>query len=455
MRDLQKIYDYVDAHAQEYIELLQKFCRQPSISAQNIGMREMVNLILEELSSLGVSVDVVETSGNPIIYGELEGSNKERTLSFYNHYDVQPPEPLEEWESDPFAAEIRDGKIYARGATDNKGSLLCRLCAIRAFQAVYGELPLRIKLIYEGEEEIGSPHLSEFAEKYPERLKTDGFAWEGGTKQINGPLEVSFGVKGLLYIELRCRTANSDLHSSNAAIVKNPAWRLVQALATMKDENDRILIDGFYDNVKAPTDYEMECLKTLDYKEDEVKQRMGLDGFINDLTGIKLLDKLYYQPTANIAGFKAGYIGDGAKTVMPGNAVVKMDLRLVPDQMPDELLDKVRKHLDKRGFTDIEVVRLSGEPPFRANPECLFAQTVVKCVKPVYGMDPEVLVSSSGTTAMYQFCHSAGLDAVMFGAGNVASNIHAPNENIIIDDYIQAIKMAATVMEEFANAKKE
>ena len=127
MRDLQKIYDYVDAHAQEYIELLQKFCRQPSISAQNIGMREMVNLILEELSSLGVSVDVVETSGNPIIYGELEGSNKERTLSFYNHYDVQPPEPLEEWESDPFAAEIRDGKIYARGATDNKGSLLCRL----------------------------------------------------------------------------------------------------------------------------------------------------------------------------------------------------------------------------------------------------------------------------------------------------------------------------------------
>ena len=136
----------------------------------------------------------------------------------------------------------------------------------------------------------------------------------------------------------------------------------------MKDENDRILIDGFYDNVKAPTDYEMECLKTLDYKEDEVKQRMGLDGFINDLTGIKLLDKLYYQPTANIAGFKAGYIGDGAKTVMPGNAVVKMDLRLVPDQMPDEILDKVRKHLDKRGFTDIEVVRLSGEPPLPCKP---------------------------------------------------------------------------------------
>ena len=455
MTDLKELYDYVDAHAQEYIELLQKFCRQPSISAQNVGMREMVDLIRQEMGAIGVTPDVVETSGNPILYAEIPGKNQDRTLSFYNHYDVQPVEPLEEWHSDPFAAEIRDGKLYARGATDNKGSLLSRLCAVKAFQAVYGQLPLNVKFIYEGEEEIGSVHLSEFAQKYPERLKTDGFAWEGGSKQLNGPLEVCFGVKGLLFIELRCRTANSDLHSSNAAIVKNPAWRLVHALATMKDERDHITIDGFYDNVKAPTEYEMHCLETLQFKEEETKQRMGLDGFVNGLTGIPLLKKFYYEPTANIAGFKAGYLGEGAKTVEPGSAVVKMDLRLVPDQTPEEILEKVRAHLDKRGFTDIEVVRLSGEPPFRANPECLFAKTVVKCVKPVYGMDPEVFVSSSGTTAMYQFCHAANLDAVMFGAGNDASNIHAPNENIILEDYINAIKMAATVMAEFAVAKDE
>ncbi|WP_367924898.1 M20/M25/M40 family metallo-hydrolase [uncultured Ruthenibacterium sp.] len=455
MADLKELYDYVDAHAQEYIELLQKFCRQPSISAQNLGIREMVDMIQEEMHSIGVNPEIIETSGNPIIYAELPGKNSERTLSFYNHYDVQPAEPLEEWKSDPFGAEIRDGKMYARGATDNKGSLLSRLCAVKAYQAVYGKLPLNLKFIYEGEEEIGSPHLSEFAQKYPDRLKTDGFAWEGGSKQLNGPLEVCFGVKGLLYIELRCKTAASDLHSCNAAIVKNPAWRLVQALATMKDANDHVTIDGFYDSVKEPTQYEMDCLKTLQFREEETKERMGLDGFINDLTGIPLLKKLYYEPTANIAGFKAGYLGDGAKTIMPGQAVVKMDLRLVPDQKPEEILKLVREHLDRHGFTDIEVVPISGEPPFRADPECLFAKTVIKCVKPVYGMDPEVFVSSSGTTAMYQFCHEANLDAVMFGAGNEGSNIHAPNENIILEDYINAIKMAATVMEEFALAQEE
>lgn len=453
--DLKKLYEYVDAHAQEYIELLQKFCRQPSVSAQNVGIREMVDLIKQEMATIGVTPDVVETSGNPILYAEMQGKNPDRTLSFYNHYDVQPAEPLEEWHSDPFGAEIRDGKLYARGATDNKGSLLSRLCAVKAYQAVYGQIPLNLKFIYEGEEEIGSVHLSEFAKKYPERLKTDGFAWEGGSKQLNGPLEVCFGVKGLLYIELRCRTAVSDLHSSNAAIVKNPAWRLVHALASMKDENDHITIDGFYDNVRKPSEYEMDCLRTLQFREAETKERMGLDGFINNLTGLPLLEKLYYQPTANIAGFKAGYQGEGAKTIMPGSAVVKMDLRLVPDQTPDEILQKVRAHLDKRGFTDIEVVPLSADMPFRADPECLFAKTVVKCVEPVYGMGPEVFVSSSGTTAMYEFCHDADLDAVMFGAGNEASNIHAPNENIILEDYINAIKMAATVMAEFAVAKEE
>ena len=454
MEDLKALYEYVDAHADEYVELLQKFCRQPSVSATGEGIREMVELLKAELKKAGAEPDIIETDGNPIIYAELPGEHKERTVSFYNHYDVQPVEPLDEWHSDPFGAEIRDGKMYARGATDNKGSLLSRLCAVEAFKAVYGKLPLNVKFIYEGEEEIGSPHLSEFAKKYPERLKTDGFAWEGGSKQLDGPLEVCFGVKGLLYVELRCRTAVSDLHSSNAAIVKNPAWRLVQALATMKDVNDHVTIAGFYDKVREPSDYEMDCLKTLQFKEEATKKRMGLDGFINDLTGIPLLKKFYYEPTANIAGFKAGYLGEGAKTIMPGNAVVKMDLRLVPDQDPDEILKLIREHLDKHGFSDIEVVKISGEPPFRANTECLWAKTVVKCVEPVYGMKPEVFVSSAGTTAMYQFCHAANLDAVMFGAGNDASNIHAPNENIIIEDYINAIKMAATVMAEFAVAKE-
>ena len=269
-----------------------------------------------------------------------------------------------------------------------------------ACQAVYGELPLNVKFIYEGEEEIGSPHLAEFARKYPQRLKTDGFAWEGGSKQLGGPLEVCFGTKGMLFVELRCRTAASDQHSSKAAIVKNPAWRLVQALATMKDAQDRITIDGFYDRVRSLTNYEREC-------------------------------------------------------ILPAEACVSMDFRLVPDQMPEEIFQCIRAHLDRRGFSDIELVLRSAEPPYRADPQSLFGRTVIRCVKPVYGIDPEVFAGAADTTALYQFCHGTGLDAVLFGAGNDGANIHAPNENIILEDYINAIKLAATVMEEFALAKPE
>ncbi len=455
MRDYGELYRYIDGHAEEFIALLQQFCRQPSISSQGLGLREMAQLICRTFQNLGVKPDLMETGGAPIVYAEIAGRNPARTVTFYNHYDVQPVEPLEEWESDPFGAQIRDGKLYARGATDNKGSLLSRLCAVMACQAVYGQLPLNVKFIYEGEEEIGSPHLAEFARKYPQKLKTDGFAWEGGSKQLGGPLEVCFGTKGMLFVELRCRTAASDQHSSKAAIVKNPAWRLVQALATMKDAQDRITIDGFYDRVRPLTNYERECLKTLCFDEEANRERMGLDEYINGLTGLPLLEKFYYQPTANIAGFRAGDTGPGAKTILPAEACVSMDFRLVPDQMPEEIFQFIRAHLDHRGFSDIELVLRSAEPPYRADPQSLFGRTVIRCVKPVYGIDPEVFAGAADTTALYQFCHGTGLDAVLFGAGNDGANIHAPNENIILEDYINAIKLAATVMEEFALAKPE
>lgn len=452
---MKELFDYIDAHSQEYIALLQKFCRQPSISATGVGLREMAELIQEEWKSMGVSCDVFDTPRAPILYGELEGKNASRRLAFYNHYDVMPVDPVEEWVSPPFEAEIRDGKLWARGATDNKGSLLSRLCAVKAIQGFYGQLPLNLSFLYEGEEEVGSPHLHEFVQAHPERLQADGFVWEGGSKQLDdadgtpGPLQICLGVKGLLYVELRCRTANADLHSQNAPIIQNPAWRLVQALSTMKDADDRIIIDGFYDSVCPSTPHELDCLDTVRFEETQEKERLGLRGYINNLTGRELKEKLYYQPTCNIAGFRSGYLGEGSKTVLPCSAVVKMDFRLVPNQTPEEIFSKLRAHLDRRGFTDIEAVMLSGEMPFRADPQTPLVPVAVECAREVYGVQPEVYVSAAGTTAMYDFCHKAGLNAIMFGAGNIASNIHSPNENIILKDYISAIKMAAAVMMAF------
>ena len=446
---MEKVYKYIDDHKEEYIEILKRYCAQPSISAQNIGIEEMAQMVRDTLDGLGAETQRIETSGYPIIYGEL-GKGKKRTLTFYNHYDVQPPEPLDEWESDPFTPTIRDGRIYARGVADNKGSLLSRICAVDAYQKVYGELPVNIKFITEGEEEVGSIHLDEFRINHPEKLASDGIIWEGGSKDINhGPLHITLGFKGLCYVELRCRGAKSDLHSLNGGIVKNPAWRLVWALATMKNEKDEITIDGFYDDVKKPTKEDMEYLEKLNYNEELMKESMGIDSFINGLTGIELKEKYLYQPTCNIAGFKSGYIGEGSKTVLPSYAMCKLGLRLVEGQDADKVANQIRKHLDKRGFDDIEVVTHSGKNPYRTDTDSLIVKASLESAEEIYGMKPSVYRNSPGTTAMGTFCGPAGIPAVSFGIDHAEGNIHAPNENIYIKDYIDGIKMTALVMHKF------
>ncbi|MDR0655901.1 MAG: M20/M25/M40 family metallo-hydrolase [Treponema sp.] len=446
---MKKIFQYIDDHRDEYLSLLKEFCAQPSISTTHTGIEEMVRMVSETMRSVNVEPEIIPTAGNPMLYGELKGTGK-RVLGFYNHYDVQPPEPLDEWKSDPFKPEIRDGKMYARGVSDNKGSLLARICAVDAWQKVYGQLPLNLRFVYEGEEEVGSPHLAWFAETYPEKIKTDGFIWEGGERYIDGPLQISLGVKGMCYLELRVRTAAMDAHSKHAAIIPNPAWRLVHALSTMKDRNDKILIENFYDKMDKVTGQDREYLRNLYYNEESIKNRMQIGSFINNLTGIDLLEKLLYEPTCNIAGIHSGYTGQGSKTVLPCTASVKMDIRLIPQQDPEEIAELVRKHLRKHGFEDIEVVQLSGMHPFRTNPDNPLAQTAFACAEEVYGIKPAIYRNAPGTTAMYRFCHKQNLPVLMFGVSNEASQNHAPNENIYVEDYFQGIKMITAVLKKFA-----
>lgn len=448
---MKKVYSYIESHQDEYIKLLKDFCNQPSVSAENIGMEEMAALVKKTLVSLGAEIEQIETSGYPIIYGEIN-QGKERVLTFYNHYDVQPVDPLDQWKTDPFESTIIDGRFFARGSGDNKGSMLSRICAIDAYQKVYGKLPLNIKFIIEGEEEVGSPHLKEFSEKYPEKLCTNGIIWEGGSKNINGPLQVALGVKGLCYVELRARGANNDLHSSNAAIVENPAWRLVWALSTLKNEKDEILIDGFYDTIKQPTQEDIKYLENMLYEEEVMKKSMGIKSFINNLTGVELKKKLLYEPTCNICGIESGYVGKGAKTIMPSFAKVKIDFRLVYNQKPDDIVSILRKHLDKHGFSDIEIVYMSGENPHRTDSNSLIAKTVIQNVEPIYKMPPVIYRNLAGTTAMSDLCGSTNIPAVLYGVCNDESNIHAPNENIYVKDYLDGIKLTATVIHEFAKS---
>ncbi|MCR8631882.1 M20/M25/M40 family metallo-hydrolase [Paenibacillus sp. N5-1-1-5] len=443
------VFEYVELNRNKYIQWLQDICRQPSVAAQNRGMTKTAGMVESLIQQLGGKAAQVQTSGYPVVYGEFQ-NNKKSTLSFYNHYDVQPEDPIELWDSPPFAAEIKDGRIIARGVADNKGNLIARLAAIDAYMAVKGELPLNIKFIIEGEEEIGSLHLREFVDANRELVQADGCIWEFGYKDADGSLQASFGVKGMCYVELVCRGANTDMHSSNAAIIENPAWRLIWALNTLKTPDERIQIKGFYDQVASLTEKDLEVLNNMDYDEESTLKKFGLDSFVLELSGLPLKEKLIYQPTCTVCGFKSGYIAEGKKTVLPSEARVKIDFRLVPNQDPHTIYELLRKHLDEHGFSDMEMIPHTMTYPARTPLDGPLARSVIKTAKEIYGSEPTIKPMSPATGPMYILCQRIGIPSVSVGVGHFASNNHAPNENIFVEDFIQGIKHIAAIMDEFS-----
>ncbi len=453
---MQDIYDYIDQHADVYVERLQALCRQPSIAAQNVGMIEAAEQVGALLRQLGAEVQLLDSGGFPLVFGLLTGLVP-KTLAFYDHYDVQPPEPLDLWQSPPFSAQIRAGRIWARGVADNKGNLVARLCAVEAFQQVRGQLPVHIKFIVEGEEEIGSPSLPSVAEAYADLLDADGCIWEAGYKDPSGRPAIYLGVKGDCYVELSVTGASSDLHSSWGTVVPNPIWRLVWALNSLKDHQERILIPGFYDAVRQPSPMEIDALEQMHFDEQGERRQMGLDGFLCGLTGLPLLTKHIFQPTCTICGIGGGYQGTGLKTVLPNQAKAKLDLRLVPDQDPHQVYDGLCQHLNAHGWGDLKVELLSASYPARTPMADPLAMMVIETARQVYGFEPVVYPIVPGSGPMYDLCHrprlargKPAIPAVSIGVGNSESNNHAPNENIVIEDYIQGIKHIAAVLDRYA-----
>lgn len=327
---VQKVLDYIEEHKEEYLELLLRFCRQPSVAATGEGIEKMAGMVVDELKKLGVEPTVLETGGSPFIYGEIKGE-VDRTFGFYDHYDVQPVDPIDEWITPPYSADIRDGVIYARGVADNKDGLVTRLCAVDAWQKVHGKLPLNVKFCFEGEEETGSPHLASVAKAHPEMIQCDGYVWEGGHREEGGPAEITMGVKGLLYVELYAKVSEKDAHSMYAAIMPSPVWHLVQALNTLRDKDGNVLIDGFYDGIQPISQAELDALKTDVFDEEDTRKNiLGIEKFINDEHGEDLLKRLYYRPTCNICGITAGYQARAAKRCCPARPAAKSTSALCP-----------------------------------------------------------------------------------------------------------------------------
>jgi acetylornithine deacetylase/succinyl-diaminopimelate desuccinylase-like protein len=449
---MEQVNAYIDAHAERAVTLLERLCSQPSISAEGLGLEEMAELTAAVMQDYGLAAEILPTDGGPpLVYGEMPG-RASHTLLFYNHYDVQPVDPVEEWTSPPFEPTHRDGKLFARGVSDNKGDLAVRMEAIAALRDAAGELPLSVKFVVDGEEESGSPHFPAAVRAHREKLAADFCLSEGTGIGPNRTPSLVLGVKGMLYVELSVQTAQVDAHSAYAAVVPNPSWRLVGALETLKDAAGHVAIEGFYDAIRPLSSQEMAIIQAMPDKADALRDALGLDRFLDDVTGYKWREQLYAAPTCNICGLEAGYTGPGLKTVLPAKARAKVDFRLVPDQTPQVVLAQLRKHLDEHGYGDVMLNPIAAhERPIRTPVDDPWVQTAAQVAQAFFGRPPSIEINSAGTAPMDVLVDeiTPSLFFAPGGAGYEGSRIHAPDEHIRINDMIDGIKVTALLLSRF------
>jgi acetylornithine deacetylase/succinyl-diaminopimelate desuccinylase-like protein len=422
--------------------LLERLCRQPSVAAQQHGIGEMADLIEAELRATGFATErFTIPDAPPIVFGVLPGDSP-YTILLYDHYDVQPAEPFELWQSDPWQPTVRDGKLYARGASDDKGEIAARLTAIRSLQAERRTLPFTLKYLIEGEEEIGSPHFEQIITPHAAKLAADGCLWEGGGFEPDDRPHIGLGSKGLLYVQLDVDGAGKDAHSGNAPILPSAAWRLVHALATLKSPDGTIQIPGFYDAVRPPTASQLAALRAQPDTDAEMKESFQLDHFLDDLRGFELRQRLAFTPTCNIAGLTSGYGGPGSKTVLPAHASAKLDFRLVPDQAPDDIAAKLRAHLDAHGYTDVHLSVFGHAEPVVTPIEEPFAQRILTIAESFEGRPPSVTPIGGGTLPLLgALKRHVGVPGLAAPGDPVywASGAHGPNEHIRLGDLARAV----------------
>lgn len=448
------INSVVDAEMPGLISDLQTLIRQPSVSAKKQGILECANLVVETMRRSGINSELLfldDKDVAPIVYGEVKSrSNPGRTLLFYNHYDVQPEEPLELWKDEPFSGKVDGNYIYGRGSADDKGELITRIKAVEYFLKLTGDVPCNVKFMVEGEEEIGSVHVEQYLNKYRDRLSCDGVVWEFGYVDAKDRPIISLGMKGLLYVELIARGPARDAHSSLAVLIENPAWRLVLALATMRDQNGRVLIKDWYKEVQPFTGEELATISKEPFDEKEFKKEYEISKFVKNAKGSNIRKALVGMPTCNIAGFNSGYIAEGAKTVLPAKATVKIDFRLVPKMLPKKQLERLKRHLKLKGFRDIKVNFIHGEAAARTAIQEPFVKQVQEAAKETFG-SVITSVSSAGTGPMYSFVKVLKAPCISIGSTYLFARIHSPNEFARIDLLNKTTKCIGRILEKFVS----
>ncbi|MGQ0571093.1 MAG: M20/M25/M40 family metallo-hydrolase [Armatimonadota bacterium] len=442
--------DIIRQQTDPALDLLRRLVRQPSVAATGDGLTECATLVRQAFEDAGARVDVHTAEGAaPIVIAEFPGAN-DRTLLFYNHYDVQPPDPLDEWTSPPFEPAVRNGRLYGRGVADNKGDLTTRLAAVRALRTLHGRLPCRVVFFVEGEEEIGSVHFGSYVQAHTAALRADACIWEFGQRDVKERLQITLGIKGICYLDLELQATSRDLHSSLGAFVDGAATKMAWALASLKDPmTGRVLVEGFYDRVRQPSPRELEATRLIPFDEAELKQHVGVTRFIGGVSGFAAQVQLLYQPTCTVCGFESGYTGPGSKTVLPRRATAKVDFRLVPDQDPAEIRRLVQRHFERRGIA-MSVTLLGGERAYRTSLDDPFVSLVAATAREATGREIVVYPTSAGTGPMYDLGMALGIPIAGIGGGYWGSRGHAPDENIRLTDFEETILVMARLIERFA-----
>jgi acetylornithine deacetylase/succinyl-diaminopimelate desuccinylase-like protein len=453
------VLDYIHANRDRFIAELKDYLAIPSISAlpeHQDDVRKCAEWTADEMRRIGLqNVRLMETPGHPIVYGDWLGAPGAPTVLFYGHYDVQPVDPVELWESPPFEATIRDGEIYARGAADDKGQVFMHLKAIEAYLDKTGKLPINIRLVLEGEEEVGSVNLDNFIRANTSLLQADVVVISDSAMFDRGVPSICYALRGLVYFQIDLRGTTSDLHSGVfGGAVANPAMVLAQVLAQIKDKSGRIKIPGFYDDVLPLSDEERAAWQSLPFNEKKYRKDLGAPKLAGE-PGYSVLERVWARPTFEVNGLLSGFTGDGAKTVIPAVAMAKVSMRLVPNQDPDRISDLFEAYLKKITPKTVELTltRMHGGKPWLASYDSAYVRAAGRAIEQGFGKAPVFCREGGSIPVVSTFKEELNLPAVLFGVGLPDENAHAPNERLDLGNFHNGILASAILYDEIARTQ--
>ncbi len=456
---MNNVIDYINTNRDRYIDELKEYLAIPSISAlpaHAADVRKCAEWTAAEMTRIGLqNVRLIETPGHPVVYGDWLGAEGAPTILFYGHYDVQPVDPLELWESPPFEATVRDGELYARGAADDKGQVFMHFKAIEAHMKQNGRLPVNIKIILEGEEEVGSSHLDDFVRDHQQDLAADVVVISDSPMFDRGVPSICYGLRGLVYFQIDLRGTKSDLHSGSfGGAVANPAMVIAQILAQMKDRGGRIKIPGFYDDVRELREEERAEFKKLPFNETRYRKELGAPKLFGE-SGYTTLERVWGRPTFEVNGLLSGFTGDGAKTVIPAVAMAKVSMRLVPDQNPDTIAQRFEVYVKKVSPKTVEltVTRMHGGKPWMTEFDNPFVQAAARAIEKGFGKTPVFNREGGSIPVVATFQELLGLPSVLFGVGLPDENAHAPNERLDLGNFQGGVIASAYLYDEIAKSR--